>query len=129
MLKTLRSRKGFSLIELMIVVVIIGILAALAIPRFTKASDLAKEKEAEGLLKQVLTMQEVWKAQDGNYTADLADLREVGYADPAGLQHYADPVVSATCAHMVSNSTATPKAHRDVKVTYLTGEIEHGSTC
>jgi prepilin-type N-terminal cleavage/methylation domain-containing protein len=61
MFSTFHNRKGFTLIELMIVVVIIGILAALAIPRFMTATTRSKQSEAKQLLKQVYTMQHAYR--------------------------------------------------------------------
>jgi prepilin-type N-terminal cleavage/methylation domain-containing protein len=60
-------QKGFTLIELMIVVVIIGILAALAIPRFMTATVKSKQSEAKGILKQMYTMERTYRQQNNDY--------------------------------------------------------------
>jgi len=80
------SSRGFTLIELMIVVVIIGILAALAIPRFNIASMRAKEKEADGILKHVYTMQQAYYSERGSYATTVASLETVGFLPPAAGQ-------------------------------------------
>jgi prepilin-type N-terminal cleavage/methylation domain-containing protein len=68
--KMQRGEKGFTLIELMIVVVIIGILAALAIPRFMRATTKSKQSEAKQILKQVYTMQQAYRQEYNAYWGD-----------------------------------------------------------
>ena len=62
-----KNNKGFTLIELMIVVVIIGILAALAIPRFMRSTTKSKQSEAKQLLKQIYTMQHAYRQEFNSY--------------------------------------------------------------
>ena len=65
-----RNTQGFTLVELMIVVVIIGILAALAIPRFTRATTKGKQSEAKLILKQIYTMQLSYRQEFDVYFID-----------------------------------------------------------
>ena len=65
-----RRSQGFTLIELMIVVVIIGILASIAIPRFMAASTKSKQAEAQQILKQIYVMQRAYHQEYDTYACN-----------------------------------------------------------
>ena len=66
-MKKNNQRKGFTLIELMIVVAIIGILAAIAIPNFIRYQLRSKTTEAKVVMGGIKTSQESFRAEYDNY--------------------------------------------------------------
>jgi type IV pilus assembly protein PilA len=69
MLKALRKQEGFTLIELMIVVAIIGILAAIAIPNFLQYQMKSRQSEAKTNLGAIKTSLVSWQGERGCYLA------------------------------------------------------------
>ena len=67
MFKRLKGQKGFTLIELMIVVAIIGILAAIAIPNFLQYQMKSRQSEAKTNLMAIKTSDVSWQAERGCY--------------------------------------------------------------
>ena len=75
-----RTRKAFTLIEILIVVVILGILAAVVIPQFTNAADDANAASVRTQLQTLRSQIELYRAENG---AD-PDLANTGWADMVG---------------------------------------------
>ncbi len=67
MFKALRKQEGFTLIELMIVVAIIGILAAIAIPNFLTYQLKSRQSEAKTNLQAIKTSEVAFQAEKGCY--------------------------------------------------------------
>jgi type IV pilus assembly protein PilA len=82
-----RSRRGFSLMELLIVVAILLIIAAIAIPRFNAARMNAQEMAAVRQMDTIHAAQTQYMSQFGRYATTLGELgppASAGQAGPAG---------------------------------------------
>ena len=72
--KSIRSNKGFTLVEIMIVVVIIGLLAAMAIPAFQKVRASSQDKAVLNNIRQLGAAADQYFLENGTSTAVIAAL-------------------------------------------------------
>jgi type II secretion system protein G len=110
-----RSRKGFTLVEILIVVIILGILAAIVIPQFTNASQDARRSAVQSTVQSVRSQIELYKLQHGDTLPDLVTSWApfttttqwpVGSANNFGPYMQSDPSNGLMGSTAVKNGTA-----------------------
>ncbi len=76
-----RNRKGFTLVELAVVIVIIGVLAAFGVPRFIKSVERSKAAEAFAYLAAARSAQERYHAREATYASTIDEL-DIRFSTP-----------------------------------------------
>ena len=113
LLNTRRSRRGFSLIELLIVIAIILILAAIAVPRLNTARMQAQELAAVRTLTTLHTAQAQYFSQFGHFAENLAQLGPPagGNAGPAAADLVSTDMAAGQKSGYVFTLTASKEGY------------------
>jgi len=109
------QKKGFTLVELLVVVIIIGILATIAVPQYAKMIEKAKGSEARAILGMIRTGEELHKVEHGIYT-DNTDILVVTVPLDSSPEHYFKYDIDAT------TTSFTAKAMRKTPTNAKTGK-------
>lgn len=97
--------RGVTLLELMIVVIVVGILAAIAYPNYRDFAARGKRNEAKAALLQIATNQERWYLNNNTYTPNLNDVGVNAISDSGT---YVIAITSATPNNFTATATYQP---------------------
>jgi len=82
-----KNRNGFTLLELLVVVLIIGVLAAIALPQYKVAVEKARIVEALGVAKNVQDAQQRYRLLKGSYTTKVNNL-DISFPGTTNSENY-----------------------------------------
>lgn len=120
-----RPLRGFTLIELVIVMVVVGILAAIAVPSYTAQMRKGRRAEAHSALMQIQSAQERWRTNNVQYSGTLAAL---GVTTPTSGGNYALALSGAGATGYTATATAQAKQAGDSACATITVTVAGATT-
>lgn len=118
---------GFTLIELMIVVAVVAILSAVALPSFLDQIRKSRRTDAIDALAKVQQAQERWRANNPTYAGSLAaPPTGIGVSNPAS-GYYTLSLSGATATGFIATATAAGSQASDARCTSLSVTVANGS--
>ena len=113
--RTVRPRDGFSLVEVMVVVTVMGVLITMSAPSFRRSMEQAKADVAAANLRGIWSAERLYWQEYRTYTTNLATLQSLGLIDPTTVSANTVYVYTVTSA---SSSAFTAKATRTGSTQY-----------
>jgi type IV pilus assembly protein PilE len=106
---------GFSLTEVLVVIVIIGILILLALPRFTAVITKAKTTEAKTMLRHLYTLQKAYYYENDCYALNFSELgfEQAPLITEGGEARYKIEILKAGTENFVAQATAVVDFDKD----------------
>ena len=104
-MKRFKKSRGFTLVEIMIVVLIIGILLAIAVPNFIKARETSRTKTCIANLRQIESAKEQWAMEIKKGATDTP-----GWADLVGANAYlkSQPSCPSSGTYTIGDISTSP---------------------
>jgi len=121
--KTLnRKERGFTLIELVVVLAILGILIALAVPRYLTARKKAYKAEADNLLQEAKSLEWSYYQQYNSFDTSATGAN-IGIVEPTGM-HWYSPAFSGGASNVtiVMSGSVAPLTTADSVFITLSGD-------
>ena len=103
MKNVIKNNKGFSMIELMVVVAIIGVLAAIGIPQYSKFQAKARQSEAKLSLAALFTAEESFRQEWNQFSTNL---NNIGFSVQGSRLRYKTGFTPVTCTNYTSANGA-----------------------
>lgn len=122
-----RRTAGFTLIEMMIAVAVLGILAAIAYPSFSEQIRKSRRADAVAALTQVMQAQERYRANNPAYADDMASLTNVATTSEKGYYTIGIVAGSGSASGYSATATATGAQSSDAACTALSITMAQGS--
>ncbi|MDH4268218.1 MAG: prepilin-type N-terminal cleavage/methylation domain-containing protein [Deltaproteobacteria bacterium] len=115
-IQLMKCRKGLTLIELLIVIVVVGILAAVAIPTYSGYMVRARRADAKTALEQLRAAQEMRRAERGSYDTDIVALRTTWGGPNSPVGDYNITMVATSTTYTGTATAFTSRQSEDTGV-------------